>query len=214
MALPSAYFLSTKRVREIFDSIKGAQAPDQFTLRFLGDLGFASSADRPFVNVLKAIGFLEDSGAPTSRYFEFLDGTRSGAVMAEAVREAYADLFLINSQAHEMSASEVKAKMKTLTKGQYSDKVIGQMAATFRALVDIADFDAVPAAPSRSTEEPEAPTETGPEMDDSLPEPLLAVRAERRLTGLVYNINLHLPESRDPAVYDALFRSLRVHLID
>jgi hypothetical protein len=30
--------------------------------------------------------------------------------------------------------------------------------------------------------------------------------------GLVYNIQLILPESRDPKVYDALFESLKGHL--
>jgi hypothetical protein len=209
MALPSAYFLSTKRVKEIFEAIKGAQAPDQFTLRFLGDLGFASSADRPFVNVLKALGFLQDSGSPTSRYFEFLDGTRSGAVMAEAVREAYADLFQVNAQAHEMSAAEVKAKMKTLTKGQYSDKVIGQMAATLRALVDLADFTVAPEHAPRTEAQ-----EEDQEAEATTSAPLFVKRGEPQLTGLVYNINLHLPESRDPSVYEALFRSLRIHLFE
>jgi hypothetical protein len=206
--LPSAYLLSTKRVKEIFEAIKGAQAPEQFTLRFLGDLGFSSSADRPFVNVLKAIGFLQDSGAPTSRYFEFLDGTQSGAVMAEAVRDAYTDLFQVNANAQEMTVAEVKAKMKTLTKGQYSDKVIGQMASTFRALVEIADFSAV------NQQSPIAKHDEEPAVDDR-PTPQLPLEGAvpvRQLGGLVYNINLHLPESRDPAVYDALFRSLTVHL--
>ena len=33
------------------------------------------------------------------------------------------------------------------------------------------------------------------------------------LGGLHYNIQIILPESRDPKVYDALFRSLREHLL-
>jgi hypothetical protein len=33
-----------------------------------------------------------------------------------------------------------------------------------------------------------------------------------KIDGLVYNIQIVLPESRDQAVYDALFRSLREHL--
>jgi len=31
-------------------------------------------------------------------------------------------------------------------------------------------------------------------------------------TQLHYNIQIHLPESRDQAVYDALFKSLKKHL--
>jgi hypothetical protein len=34
-----------------------------------------------------------------------------------------------------------------------------------------------------------------------------------RLGGFVYNVELHLPESRDPAVYEALFRALKSHLL-
>jgi hypothetical protein len=34
-----------------------------------------------------------------------------------------------------------------------------------------------------------------------------------RIGGLVYSINLQLPESRDQAVYDALFKSLKAHLL-
>jgi hypothetical protein len=34
-----------------------------------------------------------------------------------------------------------------------------------------------------------------------------------RLGGFVYNVELHLPESRDPAVYEALFRALKTHLL-
>jgi hypothetical protein len=33
------------------------------------------------------------------------------------------------------------------------------------------------------------------------------------LGGLVYNIQLILPADRDKAVYDALFRSLKEHLL-
>lgn len=32
------------------------------------------------------------------------------------------------------------------------------------------------------------------------------------IDGLVYNIQIQLPESRDPKVYDALFQSLAKHL--
>ena len=33
------------------------------------------------------------------------------------------------------------------------------------------------------------------------------------LPTLVYTIQIQLPESRDPAVYDALFKSLKDHLM-
>ena len=52
---------------------------------------------------MKAIGFLDDNGAPTDRYMRFRDPSISGAVMAEALRDAYADLFTVNEKANEQS---------------------------------------------------------------------------------------------------------------
>ncbi len=207
MALPSTYLTSTKNLGPILEAIRRAQAPKTFTLRFLKGLGFKSSSDRLIIGVLKSLDFLNERGNPTDRYFRFLDATQSKQVLAEGIRDAYADLFQINAQAQEMSRADVKNKLKTLTQGQHSDAVIDKMARTFKALTEQADF----AAPQ--PEEPGAPptgaAEEAPEMRPPSGEPPPRIPIQ----GLVYNIQLHLPESRDPAVYDALFQSLRQHLL-
>lgn len=211
MAIPTSYFVSATRVPKIFEAIRGAKAPEQFTQRFLVDLGFGSSADRPMVRVLKDLDFLESSGAPTDRYFKYLDDTIAGSVLAEAIRDAYADLFAVNRDAHEMEQSDIKAKLATLSKGQYTDKVLGLMAKTFVTLVGLADFS------SRSSVMEESP---GVDQEAQVEERAVSAalvsggRPARgvRVDGLVYNINIHLPESRDPQVYDALFQSMNRHL--
>jgi uncharacterized protein DUF5343 len=143
MALPSAYFTSFKNVDAIFAAIKAAQAPPRFTQRFLEGLGFQNSNDRLFINVLKAIGFLNDTGEPQRRYHEYLDLSQSETVLAEAIRDAYADLFRVNNHAENMSTQDVKNKMKTLSEGQYTDRVLTQMAGTFKVLCKNADFSRV-----------------------------------------------------------------------
>jgi hypothetical protein len=199
MALPSAYLTSFRNVDAILAAIRAAQAPQRFTQKFLEGLGFQNSNDRLFINMFKALGFVNDTGIPTKRYHEYLDQTQSERIMAAAVREAYGDLFQINTRAQEMSANDVKNKMKTLSEGQFSERVLTQMAGTFKAFAKNADFVAV--APGPGT-----PLEVHREKLPSK-EGALAIR------GLVYNINLHLPESRDQAVYDALFKALREHLV-
>lgn len=211
MPLPKAYLTSTKNLSAILTAIQQAQAPKQFTLTFLNNLGFKSNADRLVIGMLKSLKFLQASGAPTQRYFDFLDQTQSARVMAEAIQEAYGDLFELNVQAHKMTRDEVKNKLKTLTQGQFSDDVLGKMASTFVALAGQADFDAVePALP------PEAASEDEPPEDEEDVEVSQRPRRRRgtRQLELVYNIELVLPESRDPAVYDALFRSLKTHLLN
>ena len=73
-----------------------AQPPDRFTVKFIENLGFASTNDRLFIGILKDIGFLNRDGGPQPRYFEFLDCSRSKQVVAAGVKDAYADLFAIN----------------------------------------------------------------------------------------------------------------------
>lgn len=211
MALPTSYLTSTKNLTGILNAIQGAQAPKAFTNTFLVQLEFKSSSDRLVIGVLKALGFLDAQGVPTPRYHEFLDQSQSKAVMATAVREAYADLFQVNTKANELSVAEVKNKLKTLTQGSASNQVISKMAMTFKALCDQADFSAPSKEPGKASEDD---GEHG-EKETDAPKHSTPLRAPgiSGLGGLVYNIQLVLPETRDPAVYEALFRSLREHLL-
>ena len=206
MTLPTAYLTSAKNLSRIFDAIKTAQAPERFTVRFLESLGFKSSPDRLIIGVLKSIKFLDDTGKPTQRYFEFLDQTQSGRTLADGVRDAYEDLFRVNINAHTMSKREVVNKLKTLSQGQLSESVLDKMAMTFANLVRLADFSALPPRPI-TMEVVTSQDESG--KPPQKPEEILKTV---NLGGLVYNIQLILPESRDPAVYDALFKSLKEHL--
>jgi len=205
MALPKQYLTSTKNLGAILNAIKTAQAPSKFTQRFLESLEFKSTSDRLVIGVLKSLGFLADDGKPTQRYFDFLDQTQSAAVLAEGIREAYADLFAVNIKAHTSSGSALVNKLKTLTQGQVSSSVLDKMALTFTALVKHADFSSYPPKTDKTTGADE-PSEEEPETDDKMHDKL-------KMGGLVYNIELVLPESRDVKVYDALFRSLREHLL-
>lgn len=210
MSLPTSYLTSTKNLEAILNSLRTAKAPPKFTQAFLESLEFKSSSDRLIIGVLKALGFINEQGAPTDRYFGFLDQGRSPAVLAEAIEYAYADLFQINTKAHELPSTEIKNKLRTLTQGKVGDSVLDKMASTFKALCELADFSAVPAPAAEPTSQ--SPSPEGGEKQHSSGAPS-GSHAPIKLGGLVYNIQIHLPESRDHAVYDALFRSLREHLI-
>ncbi len=204
MALPKSYLTSAKNLAAILDAIKGAQAPPKFTIRFLESLEFKSNPDRLVLGVLKSIGFLGEDGKPTERYFKFLDQTQSEIVLADGIRDAYADLFQVNKTANKLSKSEVVGKFKTLSQGQYSDSVLDKMAMTFVELCKLGDFETKPAIEQESREDGEAESKEESASESS---------RELRLGGLHYNIQIILPESRDPKVYDALFRSLKEHLL-
>jgi hypothetical protein len=217
VALPTAYLTSLRNVQAIFAAVQAAQAPPRFTQKFLESLGFPNTNDRSFINVLKALGFLTDTGIPTQRYHEFLDQTQSAQVLARGIREAYADLFQINTQAHRMSQSDVKNKMKTLSAGQFTDRVLLEMSKTFAALCNIADFST--STPANAVELVADPASSAMPVSPAIravaPQVTATVEYPNfpRIGGLVYSINVQLPESRDQAVYDAIFKSMREHLL-
>ena len=205
MALPNAYLVTTRNLEALLNAIKSAKAPERFNNKFLNQLDFTSSNDRLFVGVFKCLGFIDESGTPTQRYFQFLDQTQSGRVLADAIRDTYADLFAVNVKANEMSVEDVKNKFRTLTLGQKSDNVVTLMANTFRALADLADWEAPVPLEQATTNAPtprQEPATVAPE-----PPPL-----HGKNLSLHYNIQIHLPESREPAVFDAIFQALRKHL--
>ena len=189
-----------------------AEPPERFTYRFLENLEFKSTNDRLFIKILKDLGFLDADGIPTDRYFEFLDRSRSERVVAEGIREAYADLFAVNTRADELPVTDVKNKLRTLYKGAKSDTVIDRVSSTFVALCEYADFTGSVRSDKDRTEVGEA-HDTGDDRErtQTTVNPAGA-GGSLTLGALQYHINIVRPESRDQAVHDAIFKSLRDHL--
>src|SRR5688572_6495784 len=140
MALPDSYTLKIGSLPAIFDAMLDAQPPERFSLKFLENLGFTSTNDRLFIGVLKDLGFLNRDGAPQPRYFEFLDKSQSKKVVADGIRDAFSDLFAINTKANTFSVDDAKNKLRTLFAGKKTELVISNIAKTFKALCDYADF--------------------------------------------------------------------------
>jgi len=209
MALTNAYLVTTKNLDSFLNALRSAKAPERFTNKFLGQLDFTSSNDRLYIGLMKALGFIDESGVPSKRYYAFLDQGESGRVLAEAIREAYEDLFAVNKKAHELPVEEVKNKLKTLTQGQKSENVVSLMASTFKALVSYADWSG--AASNTPIDTPHTSTVTAPQSAPAPSEPAPRSRQDKAFQ-LHYDIHVHLPESRDPAVFDAIFEAMKKHL--
>lgn len=211
MALPTSYLTGAfNKIPNYFDAILTAKAPEKFTIKFFENLGFKSSNDRLFINVLKVLKFIDENGSPTSRYFEFLDQSCSKKVLAKSLEEAYYDLFEINKAAYELSQKDIEGKMKTLTSGSKGDRAITFMAKTFKELSNYADWS------EDIIEEPK--TNISPSDNNSISSGYdkfpVNTEQERNKSNfdLNYDIHIHLPATRDQAVYDALFSSLSKHI--
>ena len=201
--------ITRKMIDDFYNCFETGYDFEYFLKKFLEDLGFKSSNDRLYINLFKALGLLDESGSPTERYYRFLDQGIYKEVLAEGIREAYEDLFNININAQSLSTDEVKNKLRTLTQGQKTEKVISLMAMTFSALCSIADWN------EKENKTKIVEIQTKEEVKSQEPKPVeekIISNSKKEKLELHYDIQIHLPETRDESVYDAIFSSMKKHL--
>ena len=114
MAITNSYLTSTKNLESIINSVINAKAPERFTNKFLEDLGYKSSNDRLVIGMFKALGLLDDNGQPLQRYYEFLDQTQTGRIIAIGIEEAYEDLFNLRKDAQNLTNDECVESAKVM----------------------------------------------------------------------------------------------------
>jgi hypothetical protein len=211
MSLTSKYTVAVSRIPDLFEKIRDGQAPDQLSQQLLKDWGFSSTNDRAFIPILKELGFLSPDGKPTTRYHDYRDHSRSKLVMAQALRDAYGDIFLIKEHPSDADKAAIKGKFKSFH--NTSDHVAGLMTKTFYELLKLSDLKSTSKpAKAKTTKIEESPESPPPNPVNGQPEgggipPIYGA-------GLHYNIQIHLPASKDVEVYNAIFKSLREHLIE
>jgi hypothetical protein len=200
------YMVSVKNVPAILNKMQNAGVPEAFGYDFLRDLGFTSSNDRSIVKVLKYLGMLDASGKPLTAYREFTNNTKSKFVLADRLQAAFDDLYLTDKEAHDKSTEELKGWFKSKTGN--GDAVAIKIASTFKAFANFADFSriGVPASPE-SLLEPEGRIEPPQERP---PKP-----ASNKLDlGLVYRLEIHLPDTQNVETYRAIFKALREEMME
>jgi len=201
MSLANTYVQAYGQLKEFLEKIQEGQAPDHFTQRHLKDLGFTSSSHRAFIPLLKAIGFLTPEGIPTPRYHEFRSKAQAPKVMAEALRDAYSDLFTIKERPTKSDTDLIKGKFKSAH--NVSDRVAELMTKTFYSLLELADLRASDRPKAKQEPAEERPAHEEPAENSQLLPPTLH-----------YNIQIHLPATKDVEVFNAIFKSLKEHLIE
>jgi len=205
MALTDAYVQIYGQLPEVFAKLAEGEAPAQFTIQHLKDLGYTSSNYRALIPLLKALGFLDASGRPSQRYHDYRNGALSRTVMSQALREAYSDIFTLKSRPSDRDKALVQGKFKSTHNS--SENTAKLMANTFFALLGLADLDSSTGPVSA------APLEV-PSSSDSSPNVSMPAPHGRKATSPHYNIQIHLPATKDLEVYSAIFKSLKEHLLD
>ena len=154
--------------------------------------------------------FIGSDGVPTRLYDQFRNSETQADAVAQGLRTAYAELFDRNEYVYETSREKLTGLVVEVTGRTKDDSATRQIVSTFSTLNELADFDA-----SVGTE-----TETDGSAAVDAPTSVLsrsqtdAMRDTNDVKlGVSYTINLNLPETTDPDVFNAIFRALKEHLL-
>ncbi|MBI5518752.1 MAG: DUF5343 domain-containing protein [Desulfovibrio sp.] len=209
MGLISAYTLAPGQLAEFFAKLKEGNAPTQFSQQILKDLGYTSSNHRSYIPLLKALGFLSPDGTPTSIYHEYRDNSRSRTVMGQALKSAYSDLFIIKANPTKADKDAIEGKFKSYHNAtEISAK---RMASTFFALLDIADIQT---SEHRSEEKHIDQNDKSFQQCETINTEKKPSQHISKPPTLHYNIQIHLPATKDIEVYNSIFKSIKEHLFE
>jgi hypothetical protein len=151
---------------------------------------------------LKYIGFLDTSNVPTDLWRRYRNPVESRAVLAQAIRSGYSDLFRTFPDAYRKDREALYAFFSSQT-GK-AESTINLMVSTFLNLKDLADFEVAEVEPTP------VPEPTPIAEEPQIPRP---VERRRGISEIHINIQLVLPETTDTSVYDSIFESLKKHLL-
>lgn len=202
MAASLPYLASNRNVETLFSKIQSAKVPDKFTHSFLQTtLGLKNTNDRGFIPLLRALGFIDQSGTPTNSYRLLKSKDSAKTALGQAIRVAYAPLFEADEKAHTHTGEKLKGLIAQVAGSD--DDMTSRITGTFNALTRVADFSGNAPAAMETQQEPDS-------EDDGTQREASATKAGRALRPeFHYNIQIHLPSNATEEVYLNIFNALR-----
>ncbi|MEQ9566549.1 MAG: DUF5343 domain-containing protein, partial [Pseudomonadales bacterium] len=102
------YITSPGNIDKALNAIKAAAVPDRVSQDFVKTiLKIPGGSGAQITTYLKKINFATPNGEPTDIYTKFRNPKTSGQAVAQAIRHAYAPLYLRNEFMHELSDEDL-----------------------------------------------------------------------------------------------------------
>jgi hypothetical protein len=203
------YVASPGSIKTALVKIRAAATPTRVTTEFVNTVLQIKGGTGGYITpLLKRIGFVASDGTPTERYRQFRNPDKGGSAMADAIRFGYRELVKANEYFHQLSDKELLALIVQVTGVDANNRTAALTLSTLKALKDFADFN----TPDALVELEERPAGSNGSAQG------LASTSQQGANGRVglnlsYTINLNLPATADQAVFNAIFRSLKEHLL-
>jgi len=210
MAETLPYLTSAGSLKTALDRIKTAATPERvygdFVTNTLQMKGGTGAAITPY---LKRIGFVAPDGTPTEIYKKFRnDGKIGKQAAADAVIFGYKELSQVNESFYKLNQSELRSLILQVTGLAADSRVSKLIQSTLSILMSYADF-----SKSEHHVEHQTAQQSSIEMMPTIHKKAQLQDDAQIGLNLSYTINLNLPATTDQAVFNAIFRSLKEHLL-
>lgn len=212
MATDIPYINAPGSIGKILEKIKEASTPETFSQDFLKTkLGFNGGNYLTFIPWAKKAGLVNGDGTPTNLYKQFRNPTTSAKSLATALKQAYSELYSRNEYCHDLDKKSFKGLVMEATGEAHDSKKVENIVSTFFNAKGLADFDSTSEHKS-SDDKPQTEIERTKEGTHQSHVPT-SIHKQRSI-GLSYTINLVLPKTDDPAIFNAIFKSLKENLLN
>lgn len=201
--------VSPKSIDRFLTVISSAGVPAKVDTNYLKSVGFKSGNDTALIKIFKTLGFLDGSGVPTDRWRSYKDSTKSKKVLGEAVKAAYSGVFGIYPDANRKDDEAIRNWIRTETGG--SDLAVQRMLSTFKTLVGNADFEGLEELSHTGGVAQRTTSSNGQAVQTPVISAPIATKS-----GPIVNVNIELqiPPTNDPVIYENFFAAMKKYLLD
>ncbi|MCB1223757.1 MAG: DUF5343 domain-containing protein, partial [Mesotoga sp.] len=194
-------------LKAVLDAIIVAERPDKFSNNFLETvLKLSGGGARSVPPLMKKMGFLEGDGTPTDRYSRFKTESKRAQAASEGLKAAFSELFRRNEFVDKATEDQVKDIIVEITGLNKNDQIIRLIFNTFDVVRSYIPASMRGQGKTDTSKEEEKVDQGHEEHADP------GGAALKRL-GISYQINVVLPETDNPMVFDAIFKSLKRNLL-
>lgn len=207
------YLPASGTLKRALERLIGASRPDRFNADFMENvLRLSGGAARATIPIMIKMGFLSSDGVPTELYAKFrTEGGRPAAALA-GLRNGFPEIFKRSEYAHTVDDNKLRDIILEITGLSATDPVTLAIKSTF---IVVKSF--IPAGADLTATDDDANLQDEPfgltSNQNGPGEAVHNISRGSKPVGLVYNINIVLPETSDLKVLNAIFRSVKENLL-
>lgn len=215
MAENLPYSTSVGTLENLLEKIKTASVPERVTQDFVSTkLAMRGGTAMACIPFLKKMGFVASDGTPTELYREFRNPKKSRLAVGKAFRKLYERLYQMNEYLHDAADQDVLGLIVECTGGEKDSGATKYTLTTLNMLRKLADFDSTDSNDVEDTTSSRAPVV---HLQPTVGTASIAAPTDSQGSGkkisLSYTINLNLPASKEVEVFNAIFKSLKEHIL-